>query len=466
MSNQSSINSKSWSVGGLLKKTKGATNVGGMIRRLSDRRLVKQISAKLLEDPPEDCSVTFQESASSLGFLLTDDIEAEVSLFGSSSDLHPQSKCFLPLAPACLHRKELQVGELLGSGGFSQVFALEGLALKVELQGDLTDQEYSTRKNLARQANSGSGLAVKHINRKLLKDPNEFEAAAVDLEHEAQFLSCLNHPNIVRIRGIAMGGLTACLTTGRYNQYFVVMDRFSETLDDKLLRWNTPDSTPTSLHTKLDYAIQLASALHYLHERRCVFRDVKPENIGFLADPTTSDGERLQLFDFGLCRLLPQDQEELIKEGEAVYRMSMAGTRRYLSPEVTTTGCYNCKSDVYAWAFTLWETIAQEKPFVEFMDSRKLEWFVCQMEGRPSLRTKPFEVVPEAVKDILRSSWAHSIAQRPTMAEAMDLLRPVIQSLEQTKEDALVGSCRNHQSLCPSAGSSTSAACSLCPTAA
>jgi serine/threonine protein kinase len=49
---------------------------------------------------------------------------------------------------------------------------------------------------------------------------------------------------------------------------------------------------------KLGICVEIASGLAYLHSKGVIFRDLKPNNIGFL-------NGRVQLFDFGLSRELP-----------------------------------------------------------------------------------------------------------------------------------------------------------------
>ena len=113
--------------------------------------------------------------------------------------------------------------------------------------------------------------------------------------------------------------------------YFLIIDRLNETLDQRIKRWrklkkkgggfleklnpgiaakqfidrrlssfheddNEKDGSGRSKKDRLliteeqfDVALQISSALKYLHEKSVMFRDLKPQNIGF-------DGELVVAF--------------------------------------------------------------------------------------------------------------------------------------------------------------------------
>merc|ERR1712176_494404 len=94
-----------------------------------------------------------------------------------------------------------------------------------------------------------------------------------------------------------------------------------ETLDDRIERWNQndmnlqhtsymQDEIKSHLHRRkieqLTICKQIASALAYIHSRNVVYRDLKPQNIGFArVGQDSEDDVVVKLMDFGLARELP-----------------------------------------------------------------------------------------------------------------------------------------------------------------
>jgi serine/threonine protein kinase len=173
-----------------------------------------------------------------------------------------------------------------------------------------------------------SPYAMKHLRRKLVTKTKKFANGAIDLALEAAFLSSLDHPNILKIHGVASDGPDA-YARGRHDSFFIIVDRLHETLQDRIVTWRKQHKHLKSawgrmtdkkgkkqdklMADRLKVAFHIASALNYLHSRGLLYRDLKPTNIGFGLD------DEVKLFDFGLCRELPVGADHSMS---AVYDMS------------------------------------------------------------------------------------------------------------------------------------------------
>jgi serine/threonine protein kinase len=265
---------------------------------------------------------------------MTDRIHSEVKSMVVNSRLVRLSQGI-----ALVHRRELQIGEVLGRGAFSEV--------------------HEVRVINNHGCNSQKRYAMKHLKAKLLSQADNFRLAAVELAVEAHMLASFDHPNIMKIRGWAANGV-ASFTSGRHDSFFLLLDCLDETLDQRISTWQqqnqhhqqqahienvgmnlnlgvpgnlvsglwkrfaqnpndenhhpnhhtnnniyhngpssrTLPSAESLLLEKLGICVEIAAALSYLHHNGVIFRDLKPNNIGFL-------NGRVQLFDFGLSRELP-----------------------------------------------------------------------------------------------------------------------------------------------------------------
>jgi len=346
--------------------------------------------------------------------------EQNASSSSSSQRLHPN-----PVA--LVQRSEIQLGKKLGSGTFSNVYEMDALHLK-------GSNRWTRRKGLRREAeylartvqdkDGQARYAIKHIKASLVRrNPVSFCRAAADLVAEARMLSCLDHAHIVKIHGWSMGGVDAYARDGRHDGYFLILDRLhGGTLQDKIdVVWRRDLTSSSSLEQQLvsimektRIATQLASALAYLHEHDILYRDLKPENVGFDANGN------VQLFDLGLAREIPRSTTKNTMENEVFEMSGKVGTLRYMAPECANCQEYNLKADVFSWAMVFYEMMTLQKPFAELRLSDYQEW-VHKQGQRPNLLGWPI-----LLRDLVETCWSQTIRDRPTMKDVQSRLAGAI----------------------------------------
>lgn len=337
---------------------------------------------------------------------------------------------------------EVVRGKRLGTGGFSYVNEIDGFLPKEERNDRLisiTDQE--TRQLLAKTAkneNSVPRFAIKIIQPAMMNDDHDFRMAAGGLANEAEILSKLDHPNIIKLRGYPPDGVRAYTRTERYDGYFLILDRLDETLTDRVETWKremkrlknpvfvlkSSKRKQGLLLERLSIARDIASALDYLHSRRIVYRDLKTDNIGVDA----SSGTWI-LFDFGLSRYLPRSGDDLAGS----FQMSgKVGTKLYMAPEVYLRQPYNTKADVYCFALLLWEMLALQRPFARFTRKMYKARVVKKGERPPIDNSWPAEI-----QELLKKAWSSDMYERPTMKQICAILDRQIAMLTGNKPEIL-----------------------------
>lgn len=148
---------------------------------------------------------------------------------------------------------------------------------------------------------------------------------------EAMAAAQLNHPNIMAIydRG-----------EDDDRQYLVV-----EYVDGDPLT----EYIPAAVDVVVALGVQIATALHYAHEREIIHRDIKPANIMVTPEGT------VKIMDLGLA--LPREAKRVTAPGMVI------GTPAYISPEQAKGRDLDRRTDIYSLGIVLFEMVTGQLPF-------------------------------------------------------------------------------------------------------
>jgi eukaryotic-like serine/threonine-protein kinase len=109
--------------------------------------------------------------------------------------------------------------------------------------------------------------------------------------------------------------------------------------------------------------LQMLSALEAAHLIGIVHRDIKPDNIYLVRDPSAPGAIRIKILDFGIAKLVGDqhgDSPKLKTKGG-----SILGTPAYMAPEQCRGGAeIDARADLYAVGCILFEMLTGRPPFI------------------------------------------------------------------------------------------------------
>lgn len=272
--------------------------------------------------------------------------------------------------------------------------------------------------HLARKKDrKGGRFALKQVNpdmRHSRRQNISFLKGIVDLAMEAKFLSSLDHPNIISLCGYSKHGPSD----------FIIVERLKGTLSARFKDWMKIDRQCKGVtgvftgskkkeaalyESRIGVAHDIASAAQYLHSQNIIFRDLKPDNIGFDVSGA------LKIFDFGLAKEL----RETDRNEDGLYNLTgMTGAMRYMAPEVGLGKPYNLTADVYSWSMIMWFILALEPPFGLYTEDM-IRDRVFHRGSRPRV----FESWSEPLGDAMKRAWDVDISKRPSFSEIIVILK-------------------------------------------
>ncbi len=256
-------------------------------------------------------------------------------------------------------------------------------------------------------------VAVKVLARHLASDAQ----ALARFNREAEIISQLEHPNIVRILDFD--------TTEQGEPYIVMELLKGESLSDRLER---EGCLPIVDAARI--AQQVASGLFAAHQASIVHRDLKPANI-FLTE-MSGQGLLVKLLDFGISKR--------VGVGHALTgEFDVLGTPDYMAPEqaLGKTASVDHRGDQYALAVIAFEMLAGQTPFPG-TDLMEVLRQVVSVEAPPVERFAPH--VPASVGLVLKRGLAKDLNAR--YAHVLDFALAFSSACELAEPDSALGNAR------------------------
>ncbi|WJX89268.1 putative serine/threonine-protein kinase pbl19 [Trifolium repens] len=284
----------------------------------------------------------------------------------------------------------------IGEGGFGSVY--KGSILPPNGQGDPII------------------VAIKRLNTRGFQGHKEWLA-------EVQFLSIVNHPNLVKLLGY-------CSVDGERGIQRLLVYEFmpNRSLETHLFSKTLP-TLPWK--TRLEIMLGAAEGLAYLHEGleiQVIYRDFKSSNV--LLD----EDFHPKLSDFGLAREGPQGDQTHVST-------AVVGTQGYAAPEYIETGHLKVQSDMWSFGVVLYEiltgrrSLERNRPTAE---QKLLDWvkqypadsnrFSIIMDQR--LRNQYPIAAARKIAKLADSCLKKNAEDRPSMNQIVEGLKQALQYSE------------------------------------
>ncbi|XP_018417978.1 PREDICTED: serine/threonine-protein kinase Nek4 [Nanorana parkeri] len=236
--------------------------------------------------------------------------------------------------------------------------------------------------SLATHRAEGKQYVIKKLH--LRNAPRREQKAA---EQEAQLLSKLKHPNIVAYKESWEGGDGLLYIVMGYCEGGDLYNNLKHQ-KGKLL----PEGQV------VEWFVQIAMALQYLHDLHIMHRDLKTQNV-FLTKSNI-----IKVGDLGIARVL-----------ESQYDMAstLIGTPYYMSPELFSNKPYNYKSDVWALGCCVYEMATLKHAF-NAKDMNSLVYRI--IEGKLPPMPKDYS---SDLGDLIGTMLSRQPEKRPTVKQIL-----------------------------------------------
>lgn len=264
----------------------------------------------------------------------------------------------------------VHVGKVLGSGGFGTVY--EGFY-------------------------RGKRVAVKRLH----ANSRSPRAMLQSFQAETSVMSFI-HPNIVQT-------LAASSTDLPLSSRMIIM----EYVGTKTLRNIMNDEKESiSERRRLNFGLNLASALEFIHEREIAHLDVKPANI--LVD----EHDVCKLGDFGCSQIVVEGDDNLPASPTYSY---LTGTFAYRAPELLKGEIPTTQADMYSMGICLWQLLTREQPYGS-ENLYVVVFGVVAYNLRPKVPLTDNLMLRE-YENLIEKLWQSNASMRPSASETLRTLK-------------------------------------------
>ena len=259
----------------------------------------------------------------------------------------------------------------------------------------------------AQDTTLGRQVAVKVVDLTAINNAPQLADIVARFRREALAVGGMRHRNIVSAFDAGQAGSTLYLV-----MELVPGSSLAKLIEDRRDR----GLPPMPVAEVLDIAEQVCAGLSSAHAAGVVHRDIKPGNLMVDLD------QQVKIIDFGIARFVHDDLPRLTVPGAGV------GTLSYVAPEQAQGLEVDGRADLYSLGCTLYELLADERPFVAAVPAALLN-------KQLSERAAPLRVrrpdVPESLAALVAQLMEKDPADRPAGAqEVSDRLAAIAQSLQ------------------------------------
>jgi serine/threonine-protein kinase len=191
------------------------------------------------------------------------------------------------------------------------------------------------------------------------EDAQEREEYHQRFFQEAKAAARLNHPALITIYDFGEEGSLAYMAMELLNGI---------ELSERMKQGTIP------LHEAVSIAEQVAEGLAFAHDNGVIHRDIKPGNITLLPRG------RVKIMDFGIARLKSSELKTQLG--------TRLGTPKYMSPEQSSGGAIDHRTDIFSLGIVLYEMLTGGKLFRGESLTHVLH-NVATFEPPPPSRLKP-----------------------------------------------------------------------------